>query len=203
MTGDKKSENRNLKKIQARLKRQDISVTYNDIRDEILNSFPDVDLTQISDKEVDSVCSSFITKERVNTTGTEEIVLSQREETEAKSKALTTRGSKELEERKPNSITQLAPQEAIEIIREISEDDTSRNQALARQLLEEADRKTTSIVSLIEAMPQIEAELLRRKLQAMKRSQVDYGAVVEGYFQGSKKLSDDITSLVSEYGISI
>lgn len=99
--------------------------------------------------------------------------------------------------------TTITSPEAVEIIQEIAADDTSRNQTLAQQMLSQAHEKTDSIVALIAAMPEIESEMLKRKLQRMPRKQVDYAGVVDSYFREGRKLTHFVASLAAEYGVSL
>ncbi|MEO0933777.1 MAG: hypothetical protein AAFY21_08465 [Cyanobacteria bacterium J06641_2] len=101
-------------------------------------------------------------------------------------------------------INQLAPHEAITLIQEIASDDTSRNKQVASQLLEQLDNKTDSIVALVAAMPDIEAEMLRRKLKQVDRKEVDYEAVIGSHFRSSTtELTSHISNLAAEYGVTL
>ncbi|MEL6164019.1 MAG: hypothetical protein AAFR37_09740 [Cyanobacteria bacterium J06628_3] len=132
-------------------------------------------------------------------------------ETESASTELITTQPTELSVAKTdiNSVTktdinQLAPHEAITLIQEIASDDTSRNKQVASQLLEQLDNKTDSIVALVAAMPDIEAEMLRRKLKQVDRSFVDYEAVIGSHFRSSTtELTSHISSLAAEYGVTL
>ncbi len=117
--------------------------------------------------------------------------------------SLVTKQSSELSQASPNQIQQLAPQEAIEIIQEIAADDTSRNKELAGQLLAQIDEKTDTMVALIEAMPEIEAEMLKRKLEKMSRKQVNYGEILSNHFRNSQDLTTHLKNLAAGYGVSI
>ncbi len=101
-------------------------------------------------------------------------------------------------------INQLAPHEAITLIQEIASDDTSRNKQVASQLLTQLDNKTDSIVALVAAMPDIEAEMLRRKLKQVDRKEVDYEAIIGSHFQkNTTELTSHISSLAAEYGVTL
>lgn len=100
-------------------------------------------------------------------------------------------------------ITTVAPQEAIEIIQEIAADDSSRHQDLAQQLINQANSKTDTIVALVAALPEIEAEMLRRKLQRMPRKQVAYEEVLDSYFQKSQQTTSFINTLAAQYGVTL
>lgn len=101
-------------------------------------------------------------------------------------------------------INQLAPHEAITLIQEIASDDTSRNKQVASQLLEQLDNKTDSIVALVAAMPDIEAEMLRRKLKQVDRKVVDYEAIIGSHFRESTtELTSHISNLAAEYGVTL
>jgi hypothetical protein len=101
-------------------------------------------------------------------------------------------------------INQLAPHEAITLIQEIASDDTSRNKQVASQLLTQLDNKTDSIVALVAAMPDIEAEMLRRKLKQIDRKEVDYEAIIGSHFQkNTTELTSHISSLAAEYGVTL
>ena len=101
-------------------------------------------------------------------------------------------------------INQLAPHEAITLIQEIASDDTSRNKQVAEQLLTQLDKKTDSIVALVAAMPDIEAEMLRRKLKQIDRKEVDYEAIIGSHFQkNTTELTSHISSLAAEYGVTL
>ncbi|MEM7581245.1 MAG: hypothetical protein AAF316_15650 [Cyanobacteria bacterium P01_A01_bin.80] len=101
-------------------------------------------------------------------------------------------------------INQLAPHEAITLIQEIASDDTSRNKQVASQLLKQLDNKTDSIVALVAAMPDIEAEMLRRKLKQVDRKEVDYEAVIGSHFRSSTtELTSHISNLAAEYGVTL
>ena len=101
-------------------------------------------------------------------------------------------------------INQLAPHEAITLIQEIASDDTSRNKQVASQLLEQLDNKTDSIVALVAAMPDIEAEMLRRKLKQVDRKVVDYEAIIGSHFRSSTtELTSHISNLAAEYGVTL
>ena len=100
-------------------------------------------------------------------------------------------------------INQLAPHEAITLIQEIASDDTSRNKQVASQLLEQLDNKTDSIVALVAAMPDIEAEMLRRKLKQVDRKVVDYEAIIGSHFrENTTELTSHISNLAAEYGVT-
>ncbi|MEM6403612.1 MAG: hypothetical protein AAF757_25880 [Cyanobacteria bacterium P01_D01_bin.116] len=132
-------------------------------------------------------------------------------ETESASTELITTQPTELSVTKTdnNSVTktdinQLAPHEAIALIQEIASDDTSRNKQVASQLLEQLDNKTDSIVALVAAMPNIEAEMLRRKLKQVDRKEVDYEAVIGSHFRSSTtELTSHISNLAAEYGVTL
>ena len=101
-------------------------------------------------------------------------------------------------------INQLAPHEAITLIQEIASDDTSRNKQVASQLLTQLDNKTDSIVALVAAMPDIEAEMLRRKLKQVDRKEVDYEAIIGSHFRESTtELTNHISNLAAEYGVTL
>ncbi|MGF1672707.1 MAG: hypothetical protein ACFCUV_03365 [Rivularia sp. (in: cyanobacteria)] len=101
-------------------------------------------------------------------------------------------------------INQLAPHEAITLIQEIADYDTSRNKQVASQLLTQLDNKTDSIVALVAAMPDIEAEMLRRKLKQIDRKEVDYEAIIGSHFQkNTTELTSHISSLAAEYGVTL
>ncbi|NJS17001.1 MAG: hypothetical protein HC787_09585 [Nostocaceae cyanobacterium CSU_2_110] len=101
-------------------------------------------------------------------------------------------------------INQLAPHEAITLIQEIASDDTSRNKQVASQLLTQLDNKTDSIVALVAAMPDIEAEMLRRKLKEVDRKEVDYEAIIGSHFRESTtELTNHISNLAAEYGVTL
>ena len=102
-----------------------------------------------------------------------------------------------------NSVVSIAPPEAIAIIQEIAADDASQNKALAQRLLAQANNKTDTIVNLVAALPQIEAEMLKRKLQKMPRQQVNYEGVLNGYFQETQGFTQFVNTLAAEYGISL
>lgn len=98
----------------------------------------------------------------------------------------------------------LAPQEAVAIIQEIAADNTSSYKLMASELLQQLDSRTDSIVKLIEAAPEIEAEMLRRKLKNASRKSVDYDAVVTEHFrQSSSEINDYLSGIASEFGIAI
>jgi hypothetical protein len=187
-----------LKRIQTRLSKRKVKVSYEDIRKVVSEQFSEVDLENLSDRETDLIVEFILTNQQEES----QLVVSPQssDATRAESKDENT---SQLAVEAASTVELSALEEAIAIIEEISEDDTSRNQALARQLLEEVDRKTTSIVSLIELMPEIEAEMLRRKLKEVKRNPVNYEGVFKGYFQGSQKLTKDIQGLVARYGVTI
>ena len=132
-------------------------------------------------------------------------------ETESASTELITTQSTELSVAKAgiNSVTktdinQLAPHEAVTLIQEIASDDTSRNKQVASQLLEQLDNKTDSIVALVAAMPDIEAEMLRRKLKQVDRKVVDYEAIIGSHFRSSTtELTSHISNLAAEYGVTL
>ena len=132
-------------------------------------------------------------------------------ETESASTELITTQSTELSVAKAgiNSVTktdinQLAPHEAVTLIQEIASDDTSRNKQVASQLLEQLDNKTDSIVALVAAMPDIEAEMLRRKLKQVDRKVVDYEAIIGSHFrENTTELTSHISSLAAEYGVTL
>ena len=124
-------------------------------------------------------------------------------ETESASTELITTQSTELSVAKTD-INQLAPHEAITLIQEIASDDTSRNKQVASQLLEQLDNKTDSIVALVAAMPDIEAEMLRRKLKQVDRKVVDYEAVIGSHFrENTTELTSHISNLAAEYGVTL
>ncbi|NJM24034.1 MAG: hypothetical protein HC907_38445 [Richelia sp. SM1_7_0] len=101
-------------------------------------------------------------------------------------------------------INQLAPHEAITLIQEIASDDTSRNKQVAEQLLTQLDKKTDSIVALVAAMPDIEAEMLRRKLKQIDRKEVDYEAIIGSHFrENTTELTNHISNLAAEYGVTL
>lgn len=101
-------------------------------------------------------------------------------------------------------INQLAPHEAITLIQEIASDDTSRNKQVASQLLTQLDNKTDSIVALVAAMPDIEAEMLRRKLKQFDRKEVDYEAIIGSHFrENTTELTTHISNLAAEYGVTL
>ncbi len=102
-----------------------------------------------------------------------------------------------------NAVVSIAPPEAIAIIQEIAADDSSQHKAVAQRLLEQVNEKTDTIVSLVAALPQIEAEMLKRKLQKMPRKQVDYAGVLDSYFQESRGFSQFVNTLTAEYGITL
>ena len=132
-------------------------------------------------------------------------------ETESASTELITTQSTELSVAKTgiNSVTktdinQLAPHEAVTLIQEIASDDTSRNKQVASQLLEQLDNKTDSIVALVAAMPDIEAEMLRRKLKQVDRKEVDYEAIIGSHFrENTTELTNHISNLAAEYGVTL
>ena len=132
-------------------------------------------------------------------------------ETESASTELITTQSTELSVAKTgiNSVTktdinQLAPHEAITLIQEIASDDTSRNKQVASQLLKQLDNKTDSIVALVAAMPDIEAEMLRRKLKQVDRKEVDYEAIIGSHFrENTTELTSHISNLAAEYGVTL
>ncbi|MEO1762373.1 MAG: hypothetical protein AAFR83_10440 [Cyanobacteria bacterium J06629_18] len=132
-------------------------------------------------------------------------------ETESASTKLITTQSTELSVAKAgiNSVTktdinQLAPHEAVTLIQEIASDDTSRNKQVASQLLEQLDNKTDSIVALVAAMPDIEAEMLRRKLKQVDRKEVDYEAIIGSHFrENTTELTSHISNLAAEYGVTL
>lgn len=124
-------------------------------------------------------------------------------ETESASTELITTKPTELSVTKTD-INQLAPHEAITLIQEIASDDTSRNKQVASQLLEQLDNKTDSIVALVAAMPDIEAEMLRRKLKQVDRKVVDYEAVIGSHFrENTTELRNHISNLAAEYGVTL
>ncbi len=124
-------------------------------------------------------------------------------ETESASTKLITTQPTELSVAKTD-INQLAPHEAITLIQEIASDDTSRNKQVASQLLEQLDNKTDSIVALVAAMPDIEAEMLRRKLKQVDRKVVDYEAIIGSHFrENTTELTSHISSLAAEYGVTL
>ncbi|MEO0684173.1 MAG: hypothetical protein AAFY76_03765, partial [Cyanobacteria bacterium J06649_11] len=124
-------------------------------------------------------------------------------ETESASTELITTQSTELSVAKTD-INQLAPHEAITLIQEIASDDTSRNKQVASQLLEQLDNKTDSIVALVAAMPDIEAEMLRRKLKQVDRKEVDYEAIIGSHFrENTTELRNHISNLAAEYGVTL
>ena len=123
-------------------------------------------------------------------------------ETESASTELITTQQTELSVTKTD-INQLAPHEAITLIQEIASDDTSRNKQVASQLLTQLDNKTDSIVALVAAMPDIEAEMLRRKLKQVDRKVVDYEAIIGSHFrENTTELTSHISSLAAEYGVT-
>ncbi|MEO1559746.1 MAG: hypothetical protein AAFS12_08970, partial [Cyanobacteria bacterium J06632_19] len=74
----------------------------------------------------------------------------------------------------------------------------------ASQLLEQLDNKTDSIVALVAAMPDIEAEMLRRKLKQVDRKVVDYEAIIGSHFrENTTELTSHISSLAAEYGVTL
>lgn len=124
-------------------------------------------------------------------------------ETESASTELITTQPTELSVTKTD-INQLAPHEAITLIQEIASDDTSRNKQVASQLLEQLDNKTDSIVALVAAMPDIEAEMLRRKLKQVDRKVVDYEAIIGSHFrENTTELTSHISNLAAEYGVTL
>ena len=124
-------------------------------------------------------------------------------ETESASTELITTKPTELSVTKTD-INQLAPHEAVTLIQEIASDDTSRNKQVASQLLEQLDNKTDSIVALVAAMPDIEAEMLRRKLKQVDRKVVDYEAVIGSHFrENTTELTSHISNLAAEYGVTL
>ena len=124
-------------------------------------------------------------------------------ETESTSTELITTQPTELSVAKTD-INQLAPHEAITLIQEIASDDTSRNKQVASQLLKQLDNKTDSIVALDAAMPDIEAEMLRRKLKQVDRKVVDYEAVIGSHFrENTSELRNHISNLAAEYGVTL
>jgi hypothetical protein len=103
---------------------------------------------------------------------------------------------------KASQIT-ITPQEAVDIIQAIAKDETSRNKSLAQQLLEQAHHKTDSLVALVAALPDIEAEMLKRKLQKMPRKQVNYEGVLDSYFRESTTFTHFVSDLAAEYGVTL
>ena len=98
----------------------------------------------------------------------------------------------------------LAPQEAVAIIEEIAQDNTSRYKQVASELLTQLDSKTDSIVALVAAAPEIEAEMLRRKLHQINHKTVDYDAIIGSHFrQSTTEITDHISNLAAEYGVTI
>jgi hypothetical protein len=103
---------------------------------------------------------------------------------------------------KASQIT-VTPQEAVDIIQAIAKDETSRNKSLAQQLLEQAHHKTDSLVALVAALPDIEAEMLKRKLQKMPRKQVNYEGVLDSYFREATTFTHFVSDLAAEYGVTL
>ena len=204
MSSIRQKESKNLKKIQSRLKRQGISVTYDDVRDEIVINFPEIKLAEMSLTEVDKVYDSMIGKLKpVNLVAKDGVREPKKGMTQPT--ALVMSRSEEIEQTEtlPSSINELAPEEAISLIQEIAAEETTENQALIRSLLEQVDQRTTTIADFFAALPHIEEQLLTKKLQAIERKRVDYNRVFQSYFQGGEKLTADIEGLISEYGVSI
>ena len=98
----------------------------------------------------------------------------------------------------------LAPQEAVAIIQEIASDSTSQYKQMADELLHQLDSKTDSIVKLVKAAPQIEAEMLKRKLQNASRKSVDYDSIVTEHFrQSSTEINNYLSDIADQFGIAI
>ncbi|MEO1185866.1 MAG: hypothetical protein AAFX46_14815 [Cyanobacteria bacterium J06636_27] len=59
-------------------------------------------------------------------------------------------------------------------------------------------------MALVAAMPDIEAEMLRRKLKQVDRKEVDYEAVIGSHFRSSTtELTSHISNLAAEYGVTL
>lgn len=198
---------KHLKQIQSRLKRKKITVSYDNIRAEVLDNFPNIDLENMSEAEVKNVSQSLLNKYQQIELNNREIVVTNHNQAEAvtdsESVILAPTVPTELTDNQVKQVEQLAPQEAIAIIQEIAEDDTSRNKQLAQQLLTQVDEKTDTMVALIAAMPDIEAEMLKRKLQKMQPKRVDYEGILDSHFRQSQDLTSHLQGLVREYGISL
>lgn len=202
------ANNKYLKQIQSRVRRKKITVTYQQIRDIILEKFEDVDLDEMTETQVAAV-SEYILKNHqpLNINVQETTALQTKPQdneviSDTHSGILAPTPKSDLSHTPPSQIQQLAPQEAISIIQEIAADDTSRNKQLAEQLLTQVNEKTDTMVALIAAMPEIEAEMLKRKLHNIERKRVDYEGILDSHFRSSQNLTTHIKDLVAEYGVS-
>lgn len=193
------------------------NVSYKEIKEIISNTdkFQSIDYQNMSVDEI-SLVTDFIHQQRLksadkivqvsNANDCDLVVTesdSSAKEVADTSSELMTRETTEISVSKTD-INQLAPHEAVALIQEIASDDTSKNKLVAKELLKQLDNKTDSIVALVAALPDIEAEMLRRKLQQIDRKTVDYEAILGSHFRESTtELTDHISSLAAEYGVTI
>lgn len=200
------SQNKYLKRIQTRIRRKRITISYQQIRDIILENFEDIDLDEMTDSQVTTVSEYILQNHKAVDVAIQETALKTPHQDEVEvdnsSGTLAPTSKSDLSHTQASQIQQLAPQEAIAIIQDIAADDTSRNQELAGQLLTQLNEKTDTMVALIAAMPEIEAEMLRRKLHNMQRKRVDYEGILSSHFRNSQNLTTHIKDLVAEYGVS-
>ena len=222
-----------IKQIQARLSRKGIKVSYGDIKPVFREHCSDLEpneeqlstiveqLTQHHQPSNPMLTESPGAEEMPITTSTPHPIFDRPPTTEA---SLATTEQRPLPQNLPqdwesetnivlshpnglspqtNAVKTIAPPEAIAIIQEIAADDSSQNKAVAQRLLAQANEKTDTIVNLVAALPQIEAEMLKRKLQKMPRQQVNYEGVLDSYFQESRGFTQFVNTLTAEYGISL
>lgn len=216
------SETKYLKQIQSRLSRRKIKVSYDDIRPLYSEQCADSNPTE---EQLSAIVEDLATQHQetaIVAPSSDEIDLSVAPQTtedladflpelpEPETPVEEESTETQLTIAEPSTLNQppappvtITPQEAVDIIQAIAADDTSRNKTLAQQLLEQAHHKTDSLVALVAAMPDIEAEMLKRKLQKMPRKRVDYEGVLDSYFRESTNFTHFVSDLAAEYGVTL
>jgi len=209
------SETKYLKQIQSRLSRRKIKVSYDDIRPLFIEQCADSNPTeeQLSAIVEDLAAqhqqtaivapSSDETDLFVASQTTKDLSEPETAVEEESTKTQLTIAEPSLLSQPPASPVTITPQEAVDIIQAIAKDETSRNKSLAQQLLEQAHHKTDSLVALVAALPDIEAEMLKRKLQKMPRKQVNYEGVLDSYFREATTFTHFVSDLAAEYGVTL
>ncbi|MGI2906178.1 hypothetical protein [Tolypothrix sp. VBCCA 56010] len=216
------SEAKYLKQIQSRLSRRKIKVSYDDIRPLYSEQCADSNPTEEQLSAIVEDLAAQHQQTAIVAPSSDEIDLSVAPQTtedladflpelpEPETAVEEESTETQLTIAEPSTLSQppappvtITPQEAVDIIQAIAKDDTSRNKALAQQLLEQAHHKTDSLVALVSAMPDIEAEMLKRKLQKMPRKRVDYEGVLDSYFRESTNFTHFVKDLAAEYGVTL